>query len=88
MVKAYASHERSIFDDIAAKRASSFAVAGTAQKAAAEQALQGSLGRLFAVAEGYPQLKADQEFPRLAGSACRDRGSAADGAALFQRHGA
>jgi LemA protein len=65
VVKAYASHERSIFDDIAAKRASSFAVAGTAQKAAAEQALQGSLGRLFAVAEGYPQLKADQNFRAL-----------------------
>ena len=65
VVKAYAAHERGVFEDIAAKRASTFAVGGTVQKAAAEQALQGSLGRLFAVAEGYPQLKADQNFRAL-----------------------
>src|SRR5882757_8558870 len=39
-VKAYAAHERGLFEDIAAKRASSVSVAGTVQKAAAEQALQ------------------------------------------------
>lgn len=65
VVKAYAAHERGLFDDIAARRASAVAADGTAQKAVAEQALQGSLGRLFAVAEGYPQLKADQNFLAL-----------------------
>ena len=65
VVKAYAAHERGLFDDITARRASAVAADGTAQKAVAEQALQGSLGRLFAVAEGYPQLKADQNFLAL-----------------------
>ncbi|WP_315833867.1 LemA family protein [Bradyrhizobium prioriisuperbiae] len=65
VVKAYAAHERGLFEDIAARRASSLAVTETMQKAVAEQALQGSLGRLFAVAEGYPQLKADQNFRAL-----------------------
>lgn len=65
VVKAYAAHERGVFEDITAKRASSFAADGTMQKAAAEQALQGSLGRLLAVAEAYPQLKADQTFRAL-----------------------
>jgi LemA protein len=64
-VKAYAAHERGIFEDIAAKRNSSLSADGTTQKADAERALQGSLGRLFAVAEAYPQLKADQNFRAL-----------------------
>jgi len=65
VVKAYAAHERGVFEDITARRASSFAADGTVQKAVAEQALQGALGRLLAVAEGYPQLKADQTFRAL-----------------------
>lgn len=65
VVRAYAAHERSVFEDIAIKRSSAVAADGTVQKAAAEQALQGSLGRLFAIAEGYPQLKADRTFLTL-----------------------
>ena len=57
-------------------------------QAAAEQALQGSLGRLMAVAEAYPELKADKNFLELQDAAGRDRGPAPDGAALLQRHGA
>jgi LemA protein len=64
-VQAYADHERGIFEDIAAKRTSSLSADGTVQKAAAEVALRGSLGRLFAVAEAYPNLKADQNFLAL-----------------------
>jgi LemA protein len=65
IVKGYATHERGLFEDIAAKRTSAIAAAGVPQKAAAEQALQGSLGRLFAVAEAYPELKANQNFLEL-----------------------
>jgi LemA protein len=64
-VKAYAAHERGLFDEIAAKRTSAMNATGIAGKAAAEQALQGSLRRLFAVAEGYPQLKANENFLAL-----------------------
>jgi LemA protein len=64
-VKAYAAHERDLFEDIAARRASSVAAASVPDQAAAERALGGSLGKLMAVAEGYPQLKADQNFRQL-----------------------
>src|SRR5215470_12159808 len=64
-VKGYAAHERGLFEDVAAKRASSIAADNVGGQAAAERALQGSLGRLFAVAEAYPQLKADKNFLEL-----------------------
>src|SRR5437762_6631394 len=50
-VKGYAAHEHSVFEDIAAKRAGSIAADNVHGQAAAEQALQGSLRQLFAVAE-------------------------------------
>src|SRR6266436_8480043 len=61
-VKAYAAHERGLFEDVAAKRASSIAADSVPGQAAAEQALHGALGRLFAVAEAYPELKANKNF--------------------------
>lgn len=64
-VKAYAGHERGVFDDVTARRAASVAAQGVAQTASSENALQGALGRLMAVAEAYPQLKADQNFLKL-----------------------
>jgi LemA protein len=64
-VKGYATHERTLFEDIAVRRSASLMTAATPEKAAAEQALQGSLGRLLAVAEAYPELKADQNFLKL-----------------------
>ncbi len=64
-VKAYAAHERSLFEDVTAKRAMSIAADNVSGQAAAERALTGSLGRLFAVAEDYPQLRADQNFRKL-----------------------
>src|SRR6185312_15623582 len=57
-VKAYAAHERGLFTEIAEKRTAAMNASGVAGKAAAETDLQGSLRRLFAVAEGYPELKA------------------------------
>ena len=64
-VKAYAAHERSLFEDIATVRSSAMTASSVQGKAAAEGALQRSLGKLFAVAEAYPQLKADQNFREL-----------------------
>jgi LemA protein len=64
-VKAYAAHERGLFEDLAARRSTSVAADTVPAQAAAERALQGSLGRLFALAEAYPDLKADQSFRKL-----------------------
>ncbi|SRR6266540_3249145 len=64
-VKAYAAHERGVLEEVTAKRASSIAAADVHRQAHAERELQGSLGRLFAVAEAYPGLKADKNFLAL-----------------------
>jgi LemA protein len=64
-VKGYAAHERTVFDEVTNARA---AVARAASPAAAGQAdtmLGQALGRLFAVAEAYPDLKASQNFQQL-----------------------
>jgi LemA protein len=65
VVKTYAAHERSLFNEIAERRTSAIAAADVAGKAVAERELQGSLRRLFAVAEAYPELKANQNFLAL-----------------------
>jgi LemA protein len=64
-VKGYAAHERALFDEIAAKRTQAINATGVAGRAAAESELQGALHRLMALAEGYPQLKASQNFVTL-----------------------
>ena len=64
-VKAYAAHERNLFEDITQRRASSIAASGVSDQATAERALSGSLGRLMAVAEAYPDLKANTNFLQL-----------------------
>jgi LemA protein len=64
-VKAYAAHERTVLDEVTQSRATSIAADNVAGQASAERALQGALGRLFAVAEAYPQLKADKNFLEL-----------------------
>jgi LemA protein len=61
-VKAYAAHERGLFEDVTKNRAFSIAASDVGGQATAERALSGSLGRLMAVAEAYPQLKADKNF--------------------------
>jgi LemA protein len=61
-VKGYASHERGLFEEISARRAASQNAGGVAAKSTTETELQGSLGRLMAVAEAYPELKANKNF--------------------------
>ena len=65
VVKAYAAHERSLFNEIVEKRNSAINAAGVSGKATAERELQGSLRRLLALAEAYPELKANQNFLAL-----------------------
>jgi LemA protein len=66
-VRTYAAHERGVIDDVTARRSSVIAAGDMTMKARADRSLQGSLDRLFAVAEAYPQLKADQNFLALQG---------------------
>lgn len=60
-VKGYAAHEREIFEGIAAARAGMI-TGGREERMQASNALTGALGRLFAVAEAYPDLKAADNF--------------------------
>jgi LemA protein len=64
-VKGYASHESSVFENVTAARAGAMRANGVAEKSAAESALSGALGGLFAVAENYPELKANENFRQL-----------------------
>ncbi|MBX9697980.1 MAG: LemA family protein [Acetobacteraceae bacterium] len=64
-VKGYAAHERGTFDAVVAARNSALAARTPEQAAAAEGALGAALGRLFALAEAYPDLKANQNFLAL-----------------------
>jgi len=64
-VKGYAKQEQTVFGDIAKAR-SALLSAGTPEgKIAANQQLDGALGRLLAIAENYPQLKSNENFLRL-----------------------
>jgi LemA protein len=61
-VKGYAAHERGVFEAVTQARAAAAGAQGVAQTAAAEGVLTQALGRLFAVAEAYPDLKASTNF--------------------------
>ena len=67
-VKGYAQHEEAVFTQVAQARGGLVGAIQTgdpSQMATANAQLTGALGRLIAVAEAYPQLKADQSFLRL-----------------------
>jgi LemA protein len=65
-VKGYATHEREVFDAVTKARAQAAAPGSTpAQQAQQEGILGQALGRLFAVAEAYPELKASTNFLEL-----------------------
>jgi LemA protein len=66
-VKGYAAHERGTLDEVTQARAAAASAGNIEQRAQAENALTGALGRLFAVAESYPDLKANQNFLQLQG---------------------
>jgi LemA protein len=66
-VKGYAAHEREVFEEVARARSAAMATSGQspAAQAAAEGPFMAALGRLLAVAEAYPDLKANQNFLAL-----------------------
>ena len=61
-VKGYAAHESATLESVMAAPATALRATGPAELAAAEQGLSGALGRLFALAEAYPDLKANTNF--------------------------
>ena len=64
-VKGYMQHERQTLDSVAQARAAAIRAITISQKAQADLLLTGALRGLFAVAENYPQLKANDNFLRL-----------------------
>jgi LemA protein len=64
-VKGYAAHERETFQAVTDARARAIGASGPAASGAAEGMLSQALGRLFAVAEAYPQLRATENFQQL-----------------------
>jgi LemA protein len=65
-VKGYAAHESGIFEEVARTRSMAAGATGSpAQQAAAEGPFMAALGKLFAVAENYPNLKANENFLAL-----------------------
>lgn len=61
-VKGYAKHEKSVFEEVTKARTAAMDASNPAEKERAENMLSGALKSLFAVAENYPDLKADQNF--------------------------
>lgn len=64
-VKGYAKHEEKIFTEVADARSRLIGARGPEAKAEAGNQLNSALGRLIAIAENYPELKANQNFIRL-----------------------
>jgi LemA protein len=64
-VKGITKQEQAVFGEIAQARSQLLSANGPADKIAANQRLDGALGRLLAIAENYPQLKSNENFLRL-----------------------
>lgn len=64
-VKGYATHEKEAFENVTKARSAAMGAESTHDKAEAENMLSGALKSLFAVAEAYPDLKANQNFLEL-----------------------
>ena len=65
-VKGYAAHEEAVFTEVTRAREKLIGAGSVADMAEANQELSGALSRLLAIAENYPQLKADANFRQLA----------------------
>src|SRR6201982_2000797 len=64
-VKGYAQQEQTVFGDIAKARSTLLSAGTPQEKIAANQQLDGALGRLLLIVENYPQLKSNENFLRL-----------------------
>jgi LemA protein len=66
-VKGYASHERATFEEVTKARTAAQQARTVPEQAVAENMLTAAIGRLFAVAEDYPELRATENFQQLQG---------------------
>jgi LemA protein len=66
-VKGYAAHEKQVFENVTAARAATVNANTPAEAGQAENMMQSALKSIFAVAEAYPQLQANQNFLQLQG---------------------
>jgi LemA protein len=64
-VKAYATHERGVFEAVSKARAATLAASGPAEVAAADVMMDGAIGGLFGIAEAYPELRGVETFRAL-----------------------
>ena len=64
-VKGYAAHERGTFEEVTRARTAAQQAGTVQQQAEAENVLTAAIGRLFAVAEAYPELQASEQFRQL-----------------------
>lgn len=64
-VKGYAKHEKETFEMVTSARSAVMGAKTVKQAAEAEKEMQGALGRIFAIAEAYPELKANTNFVKL-----------------------
>lgn len=64
-VKGYASHEKDVFESVAASRSKMMGADSVAEQAQAANSMSAALGRLFAISENYPELKANENFRML-----------------------
>jgi LemA protein len=64
-VRAYAAHERGVFEEVTRARSALQQAGSPGSAAAANEGLTAALGRLFAVAEAYPELRASENFLQL-----------------------
>ena len=64
-VKGYAKHEKETFQMVTEARSAVMGAKTVKQAAEAEKEMQGALGRIFAIAEAYPELKANTNFVKL-----------------------
>ena len=81
-VQGYATHERETLDQVTAHRTDAVSAGSVAATAQADNVMSAMLGRLIAVAEAYPDLKADENFRQLqdelsrrSKASCRARGA-------------
>lgn len=64
-VKGYAKHEKSAFEDVTKARSAVMSANSVKSTAEAEKSLEGALSKIFAIAEAYPELKANTNFQQL-----------------------
>ncbi|HUK06293.1 MAG TPA: LemA family protein [Stellaceae bacterium] len=64
-VKGYAAHESGVLEKVTEARTAAMRAGSLQEKGQAESVLSAALGRVFAVAEAYPQLKANENFRQL-----------------------